>query len=178
MSKLCSTKEDAIADISERFTVKVEDLKLREFSFKTYYANQILNNRILKNGNRALFFEPMEALSGSYYGEIMQLFMAVIDGDINETAMNNKLFQLAQDFENFICFVYHGGSTFNSDFWKMAKTNCSGHIQNSSRFQEFMKLMPTAKPNELTSVAQWPPFLASTWLDFDQGLQYNYFTKP
>jgi hypothetical protein len=170
-------REDAVADISERFKVKQEDLILREFSFKTYYAKQVLKNRILKNGNRALFFEPMEALSGAYYNEIMQMFMAVIDGDIDESFMNSKLFQIAQDFENFICFVYHGGSTYNSNFWTMTKTNCSNHIQNSKRFQEFKNLIQTAKPHQFTS-AQWPPFLVSTWLDFDKSLQYNYFTKP
>jgi hypothetical protein len=173
-----TTREDAVADISERFNIKQDDLNLREFAFKTYYAKQVLNNRILKNGNRALFFEPMEALSGAYYGEIMQMFMSYIDKDISESRLNRDMFQLAQDFENFICFVYHGGSTYDSNFWTMAKTNCSNHIQNSVRFQEFKNKIRTAKPHELTSVANWPPFLASTWLDFDEGLQYNYFTKP
>ena len=58
-----TTKEEAMEEIAELFNTTVDKLELRDFAFKNYYAKQFLDKRIFKNGNRALFFEPLEALS-------------------------------------------------------------------------------------------------------------------
>lgn len=167
-------REDAVADISERFKVKEEDLSLREFKFKTYYAKKFIEGRIIKNGNRALFYEPMEALSGSFYGTLMRAFISLIDGDIDESYFNESLTQTAQDFENFICFVYHGGSTYDSEFWRITKDRCRSHLNQNTRFEYFINLIRAVKPHEQQQ-KMWAPFLASNWLDFDRDLGYNYF---
>lgn len=170
-----TSKEDAMADIAERFNLKPEDLKLREFAFKTYYANKFIDGRILKNGNRALFFEPMEALSGAFYGMLMRSFISMVDGDITPEYLNESMTVTAQDIENFICYVYHGGSNYDSKFWDMAKSNCREHLHNNDRFNQFIDLIKTLKLHEHDDMHSWTPFLTANWLDFDTNLNYNYF---
>ncbi len=166
-------KEEAIADIAERFRVSESDLKLREFKFKTYYAKKFIDGRIVKNGNRALFFEPMEALSGNFYGTLMRSFISYLDGTINEDHFNTSLTHEAQDIENFICFMYHGGSTYDSKFWNITKEKCRAHLHNNERFNFFIDLIKTLKPHEY-EFKMWTPFLSTNWIDFDLNLGYNY----
>ncbi len=166
-------KEEAIADIAERFRVSESDLKLREFKFKTYYAKKFIDGRIVKNGNRALFFEPMEALSGNFYGTLMRTFISYLDGTINEDHFNTSLTHEAQDIENFICFMYHGGSTYDSKFWNITKEKCRAHLHNNERFNFFIDLIKTLKPHEY-EFKMWTPFLSTNWIDFDLNLGYNY----
>ena len=173
-----TSRKDAVDDIANIFKTDKDKLDLREFSFKTYYANKFLEGRVLKNGNRALFFEPMEALSGSFYTAVMSSFISLVNKDINEDHLNQSLTNTAQDFENFICYVYHGGSTYDSEFWNMAKNQCSEHLKNSKRFKEFTSLIKEVTPHQNASGAtSWPPFLTANWLDFDRDLGYNYFTN-
>ena len=167
-------REDAVADIAERFGVNSKELALREFSFKTYYAKKFMEGRVIKNGNRALFFEPMEALSGSFYGTLMRSFISFIAGDIDEDYFNTSLTHTAQDFENFICFMYHGGSNYESKFWEITKNRCRAHLHNNERFNYFIDLIRTLKPHEFEH-KMWTPFLSTNWIDFDRDLGYNYF---
>lgn len=169
-----TTREDAESDIAERFNLKVEELNLREFKFKTYYAKKFIDGRIVKNGNRALFFEPMEALSGNFYGTLMRAFMSYLAGDINEYHFNTSLTHEAQDIENFICFMYHGGSTYDSKFWNNTKEKCRAHLHKNERFDYFIDLMKPLKPHEY-EFKMWTPFLSTNWVDFDKNLGYNYF---
>ncbi len=166
-------REDAVEDIKERFNVKDKDLNLREFSFKTYYAKKFMEGRIIKNGNRALFFEPLEALSGSFYGTLMRSFISFISGDIDEDYFNTSLTHVAQDFENFICFMYHGGSNYDSDFWRITKNKCRAHLHGNERFDHFINLIRTLQPHEFEH-KMWTPFLSTNWIDFDRDLGYNY----
>ncbi len=170
---MITEKEEAIADIAERFRVSESDLKLREFKFKTYYAKKFIDGRIVKNGNRALFFEPMEALSGNFYGTLMRSFISYLDGTINEDHFNTSLTHEAQDIENFICFMYHGGSTYDSKFWNITKEKCRAHLHNNERFNFFIDLIKTLKPHEY-EFKMWTPFLSTNWIDFDLNLGYNY----
>ncbi len=170
---MITEKEEAIADIAERFRVSESDLKLREFKFKTYYAKKFIDGRIVKNGNRALFFEPMEALSGNFYGTLMRTFISYLDGTINEDHFNTSLTHEAQDIENFICFMYHGGSTYDSKFWNITKEKCRAHLHNNERFNFFIDLIKTLKPHEY-EFKMWTPFLSTNWIDFDLNLGYNY----
>jgi tryptophan halogenase len=171
-----TTKDEAVADIAERF--KTTNLNLKEFAFKNYYAKTFIDGRIIKNGNRALFFEPMEGLSGVFYDLVLRMFAGLVDGTTNDVMINNSLTLTAQDFENFICYVYHGGSTYDSEFWKQTKKKCSNHIKASSRFKEFVRLMKTVQPHEHANQSRiFPPFISATWVDFDRNLNYNYFTR-
>jgi hypothetical protein len=132
-----TTKEEAMEEMAEIFNTTVDGLNLREFSFKNYYSKKPLDGRIFKNGNRALFFEPLEALSGYYYDSVcvkIVNFFTVEGHTLDE--LNHRLVEEAQKYENFIHFVYNKGSVFDTPFWKITKEKTQNHLDNSPLWKE------------------------------------------
>ena len=59
-----TSEQEAVNEINQIFKSNKTKKDLRDFNFKPYRAKKFLEGRIIKNGNRAIFYEPMEALSG------------------------------------------------------------------------------------------------------------------
>ena len=70
-------KEDAINNF-KTYCDDIDDDKLKEFKFKSYSAKSYFDGKILKNGNRALFYEPLEAFMGYFYERILKFFLDYI----------------------------------------------------------------------------------------------------
>jgi hypothetical protein len=166
-------REDAVADIAERFNKKPEELELREFKFKRYYAKKFMDGRIVKNGNRALFFEPMEALSGYFYDQVMHYFISVIRDDMSVHKMNEDLTVYAKSIESFIAYVYKGGSNYDSEFWKTAQANAIEHLDNDQRFKNYMIELKAANASQRSNKQVYIPFFNTSWYHFDKNLGYN-----
>ena len=95
---------------------------IKEFSFENYYAKRIVNNdgNIFLNGNRALFFEPLQATSLGCYSFIIE---RVIDYILNEESIQQVKRGYNKLIEECLLFInlhYRGGSDFDTPFWKMA----------------------------------------------------------
>ena len=95
---------------------------IKEFSFENYYAKRIVNNdgNIFLNGNRALFFEPLQATSLGCYSFIIE---RVIDYILNEETIQQVKRGYNKLIEECLLFInlhYRGGSDFDTPFWKMA----------------------------------------------------------
>ena len=167
-------REDAVKDIEKIFNTT--ELNLREFKFSSYYAKTFFNGRIIKNGNAALFFEPMEALSGYFYTGVMQHLTDYIRGECSVDDVNNKLSIIAQDMENFINFAYHGGANFDSEFWTTTVKKTSNKLDNDPRWQstvqEIRSCLNNGKIVQEKSIAQW---YIRHWLNWDKHLEYNLF---
>ena len=166
-------KEDAIADIAERFNKKPEELELREFKFKRYYAKEFMTGRIVKNGNRALFFEPMEALSGYFYDRVMHYFISVFRDEMTAHKMNIELTTYAKAVESFIAYVYKGGSNYDSEFWKTAQSNAIKHLDTDIRFKNYVTELKNANASERSNRKVYIPFYNTSWYHFDKNLGYN-----
>lgn len=173
-----TSKEQAMQNQAEILKIPVEDLNLREFSFKNYKAKKFIDNRIIKNGNRALFYEPIEALSGWFYDRIVRAFFDVaVTKTLDETAANSKLDLLAEDYELFICYLYHGGSTFKSEFWDAAKKKCRDRLLNSDRFDASVEFLTKVSPEYYGNPTRILPFPYKTWKQLDTDLGYHYFSS-
>lgn len=170
-----TSREDAVADIERIFNTK--DLDLREFKFSSYYAKSFFNGRIIKNGNAALFFEPMEALSGYFYSTVMRNLTDYIYRQCSVDEVNNRLTDAAQDIENFINFAYHGGANFDSEFWKTTVATTTNKLQTDQRWantvRDIKSCISNGKIIQEKSIAQW---YIRHWLNWDKNLKYNYFT--
>jgi len=166
-----TTRDEALDNFSTLMNCDVGDLKLGEFTFNHYRAKKILNGRILKNGNRALFYEPLEAGAGFYYEMILRYFVDFFHNRYNEEQVNASLYLIAIDLENFLNFVYQGGSTFDSKFWSAAKVNAASAL-NNQRWHDTVTLIKSSKNHE--SVATWH---VDHWHMWDENLNYNLFKK-
>lgn len=171
-----TSREDAVKDIARIFNTAESDLELREFSFKNYKAKKFIDGRIIKNGNRALFFEPLEALSGWMYDAIIRTFFDMALANIHdEDSANKHLHDLANDYELFINYMYHGGSVYDSDFWKITKDKASQKIAQSEKFKQHIQSMQGLDPAMYSSPALVYPFPVSIWKQIDTDMQYHYF---
>ena len=171
-----TSKDDAI----ENFKTYCDDIninELREFKFKSYSANSFFDGRVLKNGNRALFYEPLEAFMGYFYERIMKLFFdyMFVNKDINLT--NNFIHEYANDIELAICFVYQGGSIYDTPFWDYAKKISSDRLNNDSRWQNQISEIQMIKRQNYYQMRNHGvgAFPVKSWVDFDENLKYNMF---
>lgn len=174
-------RADAIDDISERFKTKKEDLKLREFSWKNYRAKKYFDGRIAVNGNRALFYEPIEALAGGFYHKVCKFVYSRIIEDMPEQQCNDNLTKTAVDIELLLAYVYHGGSTYDTPFWQNAKNKANDLLTNSrysEYFKEHMDYLKAMPPSQRSVDEENIIFPPTIWEDFDHGLGYHYLTSP
>jgi hypothetical protein len=169
-------KADAIDDICQRFDLKKENCNFREFAFKNYYAKKFLEGRILKNGNRALFYEPIEAMSGFFYDQVMRHFYDLLQGSLGEKTFNVELTRIAEDLETFIAYIYHGGSTYKSDFWSITSEKCAEKIKNDTRFNLYVSLLQQLTPSQRSEQRLYGIFSSPNWFDFDRNLGYHLLT--
>lgn len=171
-------KDQAIDNLQEILNVDIDRNKLREFSFKNYRAKKFIDNRIIKNGNRALFYEPLEALSGWFYDTVIRTFFDVaVSNTLDEESANIKLHNYSIDYELFVCYMYHKGSIYDSEFWKITKEKCSRRLETSERFQrnvEFMKHITSDLYNNVSTIM---PFSYDVWKKIDQDFGFNYFIR-
>lgn len=170
-----TSREDCVEDIMDIFDLEEEPI-LKEFKFKPYYANEILDGNILKNGNRFLFFEPLEALSAFYYDEANYFFLEFLKGNKKRNEINEIFNIYSRLLEVFICFIYHGGSIYDTPFWDFAKEKTSKKIKDSKMFDKITEVLSSCKTNpNLGEIIK--PFASWNWHKLDKQFGYNYFTK-
>tara|TARA_R100001015_G_C4630878_1_gene192909 strand:+ start:1074 stop:2231 length:1158 start_codon:yes stop_codon:yes gene_type:complete len=156
-----TTEQEAVDEINEIFKSNKTKKDLRDFNFKPYRVKTFLNHRIIKNGNRAIFYEPMEALSGVFYDFVNKCFFDYINKDMNQETVNMLLDERAKQYENFIAWVYNQGSIHNTKFWKHANKITTKHLSNNSIWKTTKKhLNKTPYKDDLYKT--WP-FVKTSW---------------
>ena len=163
-----TSEDEALEDLSKIHKKKLKKENVREFKFKGYRSNKFLDGRILKNGNRAIFYEPLEALSGAFYDTINRTFFDFLSKNCDEQQLNHKLIDLSKRYENFISYIYHGGSNFKSKFWENAVAMTTENLKNEL-WEETLLLLKTNQLDERT----WP-FSPVSWEILDLNLKYGY----
>jgi len=174
-----TSKEDALADMASIIKVPKEDIKFREYTFKPYHASEnLIDGRILKNGNRYMFFEPMEALSMEYYVRLNVEYIKLINGETSrQKIINNTLFEV-NGLISFYRYMYHGGSIYDTDFWRITKENTRNHLLADKQFLKMLAFYnDNAHRPDVSTAMTIQPFFAYTWEQFDKNLGYNYFKQ-
>lgn len=176
-----TSPDQAKENFSKQINVPVESLKLSEFKFRPYYAKKVLDGRILKNGNKAVFFEPMFANSIFLYDRINKLFIDHIY--FNDEERVNKLF--AVDAEMILLtfhYFYQGGSIYNTPFWERIKAISTEIIANSQLFYHMTEQLNrwnitrygyTCLDNVTDRALIYTPQILYR---IDKSLGYNYWT--
>jgi hypothetical protein len=173
-----TTREEAVAEIESLFGVP--NPKLNEFIFKSYYANTFFDGRILKNGNRAFFFEPIEGMAGFFYDTSLRYFTDFLNGQVNTDVLNEHLLKAVKDIENFVYFLYQGGSTFDSKFWNVTKEKSARQLRNKSNGSRWRLVLLNIKKAlenptlhiDSNQTGRWSP---EHWIRWSNNLGYDYF---
>jgi len=115
-----TTKEDAEKNLLEMFDVEIT----KHVSFKNYIAkNPVIDDRIILNGNKFFFFEPLESTSvQSYLVWARKAFDEIVDKKATWESATRDMMEYLHETRNFILWHYHFGSKYNTPFWDYAKT--------------------------------------------------------
>lgn len=171
--------EDAKQDFSNEINVPVEELQDIEYKFQSYYSTAVCDGRIMKNGNRAIFFEPISATSIFVYDQANKLFFNYLIGHFKtKEEVNNNFVDVAKAIEELIYWFYHGGSIYDTPFWQNAKSTLAPIVQSSS-------LLRTLIPSFRKWNSNSTPVYAETWFyaphlmkKLDRDFGFNYFQNP
>lgn len=174
-------KEDAIDDIAERFKTPKDKLNLKEFKWNNYRAKKFIDGRIAVNGNRALFYEPLEALAGACYSKINHAIYSFLHEGFPEITANLYAMEYAVDTQILLAYIYHGGSNYDTPFWKDIVLRSNKFLFDSNHklyVQSMFKDIKADKDHEVSVDRPIGYFTQQLWKDFDHGLGYHYFTEP
>ena len=171
-----TSKKEAMEDFSKEIDTPVDQLDKTDYSFKPYYAKKVLEGRIFKNGNRALFFEPLSANSLFIYDTVNRLIVERLQRKLGTDDRVNAVYkERVESIRDLIYYYYHRGSTYNTPFWTQAATQASKELKKSKTFKRLKEHFKHY--NKLGT-----PYLSPRWnLEsyclkvIDEQMGYNYF---
>jgi hypothetical protein len=144
------------------------------YSFRCYYANDLISGRICKNGNKALFFEPLLANSMFLYIYALRLIFDHIASGQDVGVCNARFRTGVQQMEDVISYYYKGGSTIQSDFWKAASEQAVARLARRHEFSEYMRTLVDFKRRGVPFSGPSYAFSPHTWQIVDSQMGYGY----
>ena len=109
---------DAKKDFKKTFGVT----NAKEFGFSQYVAKEpIIDNRVLLNGNRLFFLEPLEATAMGTYLQTARFYYDYMFNNTSKYQTGLNIREYVNKVQNFILWHYASGSIYNSKFWTHAK---------------------------------------------------------
>ena len=110
----------------------------RTFDLKPYYCKKTIDGKILKSGNRAVFFEPMSANSLYMTVKNAEIHSQYIRGEITQDKANELCILNYRAVEDLINLIYHGGSIYENEFWDWAKETSSKRIEQTDVLKRYV----------------------------------------
>jgi tryptophan 7-halogenase len=157
----------------------VEELDNIEYKFQSYYTDKLIDNRVIKNGNRAVFFEPLFANSLWIYHQANIIGWDYIFGkspQIQPTIdrLNEQFRTIAKGLEELIAFHYHGGSIYDSPFWQKAMAESKEKLKDSQDMKSMLDRFKRMRNDNSFEDSRWVYPTRSLEL-VDKNFGYNYF---
>lgn len=168
-----TTKEQALENFRKELDVPAIDGN--EYQFKCYYTNRLIDGRICKNGNKALFFEPIVANSIFLYIHASRLFFDYVMGEVDESTANGLFTKAVQELEDLISYYYQGGSIHQNEFWEWASDSCARRLKGRKPFRDLIETYKVL--NEQGIMYSGPSYglAPHNWRIIDEALGYDSF---
>ena len=140
-------------------------------NFDNYIAKKpIQNDKVILNGNRLLFIEPLEASAVECYLRWTSLVCQWIFDNRSKTSVLKEFFFDMGEHENFVLWHYANGSKWDTDFWQHAMTMSRNHTYDE-RFFKFIETAQSKSRIELidqtdeSTYGQWHNTSFKNWID-------------
>lgn len=169
-------REEAQKDVMKMLGVK--ELENKEYRFRCYYANELISGRVGKNGNKAVFFEPIIANSIFLYIYSARLFYDFVMGQVSRSDSNRNFVDFSSDVTDVISYYYQGGSLFDSEFWRYAQPAAQKRLAGRARFQDMMRLYADHKKRGILNHAPTYTYVPLNWEYIDEKLGYSFVNSP
>jgi len=186
-NKDITSLETAKTNFNELFPQAFEHTqKVVNLPFESYLAKEPLRidsngRKIILNGNRLTFLEPMEATSITLYNFVASsTFNWVINGDdrikayLHLPEVTSKIKIMIHEISTFILWHYTKGSVYDTPFWKAAQAETTTIFeQPNEHFQNIVNLTKSIDYIDLkverfmkeASYGVWPPYSIKRWYD-------------
>ncbi len=168
--------EEATKDMKE--ILGVDEVDGKEFVFNCYYTTKLIEGRVMKCGNKALFFEPLVANSMFLYILSLRMFFDHVMDNVPAHDLNYRYAMAVQEMEDVISYYYKGGSNFQSPFWDYAVEKCTERMANRHRFKELCRHYGQLKSEGRLHYGPTYAFSPLTWEIVDEQMGYNSFAVP
>lgn len=140
------------------------------FPFKQYMAkNPVIDKRVILNGNRFFFLEPLEATAVNTYQVWCQyIWDAIIDKTYTLEQSTKRIKDYIRKIQNFILWHYETGSIYKTPFWKyatkLAKDNRGKDLNSilKSLKDEDQSYLRSITNNDI-EYAQWETWNINLW---------------
>lgn len=178
-NKNITDKTDALLDLSDILNKSISTEDITEYNFLSYYSKQIFTGRIIRNGNRAVFFEPMFANSLWLYNNINCYLVDYINQNLTANEVNICFSIDATKVRDMIAFNYHGGSLYNSKFWNQTTEVSSNMLKDCRYLKDTINAFKLHNSNKDYWVNSYQPqwvFPPINLLTLDRNFEYNYFS--
>jgi len=160
-------EKEAINNFKKLFN----EIKINQtFPFTQYVAKEpIIDNRVLLNGNKLFFLEPLEATAMGCYLAMCRFYWDYMFNNVSKEIITNRIKDYVYKIQNFILWHYKNGSKFNTNFWIYAKALWEKHNpQDINHIKMLLKsmneesLMKSFKNCNL-EYAQWTEWSFLNW---------------
>lgn len=167
-----TTREEAEQELIRITDAQNENKKdFRTFSLKPYYCKKTVDGKILKSGNRAVFFEPMSANSLYMTVKNTQIHSQYIRGEITQDEANQLCILNYRAVEDLINLIYHGGSIYENQFWKWVKERATENLKQTDVLKRYVADQDDEMFKTITE-----RFMGHHVLRYvDQEFEFNYF---
>jgi len=146
-----------------------------QYEFRCYYANELISGRVCKNGNRALFFEPLLANSMFLYVYASRLIYDYIANAQDAARCNGLFVKAVQEMEDVISYYYRGGSTFQTDVWRASAERAQARLARRPQLSEYLGRLRELKRRGLMHAGPSYAFSPHTWQIVDAAMGYRSF---
>jgi tryptophan halogenase len=156
-----SSEDEARENFCDIFGVKEI---LKKLEFKNYVAKQpIIDKRVILNGNRLFFIEPLEATSLEVHLDWCKFVWDwIIDRRVNAAAAAKRIRVRVEEIKNYILWHYQFGSKYDTPFWDYAKD----FKISDGRFHKCISTIGTPQFfNQDWDYGQWKPWNFKFWHD-------------
>ena len=157
-----TSKEDAEKNMLEMFDVEVT----KHVNYRNYVAkNCVIDDRIVLNGNRLFFLEPMESSSTQTYFEVVRYV-----SNYGCKGLSNQVRQYIKYIQHFILWHYQFGSKYDTPFWNYAKSlrfidPKFDSILKRSNELGFGDLKMDEEKDGVPLYGQWTPYAFKLWYE-------------
>jgi hypothetical protein len=161
-----TSKTEAEENLANLYNIKGTE----HLQFKNYLARRpIQNDKVILNGNRLMFIEPLEASSVETYYRWTSLALDWILGKESKRSVLQDLVTDVEEVQNFILWHYANGSKYATMFWSEAEQMAKNHSYDEFFF-DFIRSAKSNSRHELVynhedTYGHWYGTSFKNWID-------------
>ena len=141
----------------------------KHIEYDSYVTKTPTDGRVILNGNRLFFLEPLESSSTQTYIEVAKMAWDYI---FHQKEVAKDIHAYVRQTQNFVLWHYSYGSKYNTPFWNHAsKMNF-----NDPEFEQYLNFANELSKQDVVPdlygglslnrlYGQWPPYSFKNWFD-------------